>query len=486
MDSFGYKWYPYFDQENRAFESCSLVENPTRLEPTRQKEDAFWSGADFGVVRTYRDSLHWVFQDAESTFACSGEDFVACHGKRVVLTVPNEKITSGTRRRWGDEQSWVTPMRDGVPMEEQCDFHVTAKTIFLKPDSHANFYHAMCDFANLYLTLHLLDWVHIDAVEREDFTFGVQHSFVDLEIRMWSDLARNFRSSYLDLFKSFSPNAPVMSVGELKGKRVCYDEMALSMNPRGSVPNFFFSMAVPGRLAPVGVSGTEKAKYDITCRHSGFFRSFLEFITRGNPVLWKFAPALQARSPPSDVPIKVLVLSRSGGTGTTSGTRKLLNEGDVVQAVRNKYPASRVQIDIADFDVSARVPFVNQAESVMSADVLVGMHGAGLTHMLFLPRWGSVVEVFDCEDLCYSDLARLSGLEYYSGKSEDVEAFEPQVEVAESSRGSRKFRDYKVDVDAAVRFIEDAMRSVVEHPLFPKDTSRHGDMFHSSTIRDEL
>ena len=39
--------------------------------------------------------------------------------------------------------------------------------------------------------------------------------------------------------------------------------------------------------------------------------------------------------------------------------------------------------------------------------VKVGIHGAGLTHMLFLPDWAGVFELYHCEDPgCYSDLAR--------------------------------------------------------------------------------
>lgn len=41
------------------------------------------------------------------------------------------------------------------------------------------------------------------------------------------------------------------------------------------------------------------------------------------------------------------------------------------------------------------------------------MHGAGLTHVLFLPKWASLFELYHCEDpACYSDLARLRGVHY--------------------------------------------------------------------------
>ena len=38
----------------------------------------------------------------------------------------------------------------------------------------------------------------------------------------------------------------------------------------------------------------------------------------------------------------------------------------------------------------------------------MGLHGAGLTHLLFLPDWAEVVELYNCDDThCYQDLARL-------------------------------------------------------------------------------
>ena len=34
------------------------------------------------------------------------------------------------------------------------------------------------------------------------------------------------------------------------------------------------------------------------------------------------------------------------------------------------------------------------------------MHGAGLTHLLFLPDWATVFEIYNCEDKdCYLDLS---------------------------------------------------------------------------------
>lgn len=40
------------------------------------------------------------------------------------------------------------------------------------------------------------------------------------------------------------------------------------------------------------------------------------------------------------------------------------------------------------------VPFLEQLEITHNTDVFIGMHGAGLTHLLFLPTWAAVFEVY--------------------------------------------------------------------------------------------
>ena len=38
----------------------------------------------------------------------------------------------------------------------------------------------------------------------------------------------------------------------------------------------------------------------------------------------------------------------------------------------------------------------------------------GLTHLMFLPRRGAVIELDDCGDTCYRNLARLNGMKYFT------------------------------------------------------------------------
>jgi len=40
-----------------------------------------------------------------------------------------------------------------------------------------------------------------------------------------------------------------------------------------------------------------------------------------------------------------------------------------------------------------KTDFLEQLGVIQETDVLIGMHGAGLTHMLFFPDWAAVFEV---------------------------------------------------------------------------------------------
>lgn len=72
--------------------------------------------------------------------------------------------------------------------------------------------------------------------------------------------------------------------------------------------------------------------------------------------------------------------------GTTF--RSIMNENVIVQALLKEktYHFQRVVYD-------KNIPFTKQLEITHNTDVFIGMHGAGLTHLLFLPDWAAVFEV---------------------------------------------------------------------------------------------
>uniref|UniRef100_A0A6M2DVU3 Putative secreted protein n=1 Tax=Xenopsylla cheopis TaxID=163159 RepID=A0A6M2DVU3_XENCH len=90
------------------------------------------------------------------------------------------------------------------------------------------------------------------------------------------------------------------------------------------------------------------------------------------------------------------------------------------------------------------------------------MHGAGLTHMLFLPRTSAVFELYNCEDTaCYRDLARLKGIKYITW--EDPELVYKEDDGHHPDGGAHpKFTNYSFDVDEFIRLVSVAANHVFE------------------------
>lgn len=69
-------------------------------------------------------------------------------------------------------------------------------------------------------------------------------------------------------------------------------------------------------------------------------------------------------------------------------SRKIKNEKELLKSVKRKFqdfPISGVQIDLFTLE--------QQLEMISNTDILIGMHGAGLTHTLFLPQHAGLIEL---------------------------------------------------------------------------------------------
>lgn len=116
----------------------------------------------------------------------------------------------------------------------------------------------------------------------------------------------------------------------------------------------------------------------------------------------------------SDKKIRITFLSRE------TKFRNILNEKELIQGIKNKsdeYQVQRVTIFIIQneflsniflfiiqihnflfnifFQVvySKAMSFSEQLEITRNTDIFIGIHGAGLTHLLFLPDWAACIEM---------------------------------------------------------------------------------------------
>jgi len=105
-------------------------------------------------------------------------------------------------------------------------------------------------------------------------------------------------------------------------------------------------------------------------------------------------------------------------------SRAINNEAHVQPRVGRQIKNEKELISILECDKSITVrsvdfvgvPILEQLDMVRKSNILVGMHGAGLSHMMFLPEEAVVVELFpmNWDADSFRNLARMSGKKYIS------------------------------------------------------------------------
>lgn len=106
-------------------------------------------------------------------------------------------------------------------------------------------------------------------------------------------------------------------------------------------------------------------------------------------------------------------------------TRVLLNHTEYLEDVKSSFP--NITIQEVDF---ARISFKEQLNILQQTDILVGVHGAGLTHTMFLPPRSTVVEILPArvDYRAYENLASLSDHSYFSVRSSEGSDTSPGVD----------------------------------------------------------
>lgn len=112
------------------------------------------------------------------------------------------------------------------------------------------------------------------------------------------------------------------------------------------------------------------------------------------------------------------------------------------------------------------IAFTEQLKITRNSDVFIGMHGAGLTHLLFLPKWATLFELHNCGDPnCYKDLARLRGVNYVTWEDDSLmETFEAGYK----NGYHEKFLNYKFDADEFGRLVAKSVKAVKNNPNYKK------------------
>lgn len=134
----------------------------------------------------------------------------------------------------------------------------------------------------------------------------------------------------------------------------------------------------------------------------------------------------------------------------------MINEEELIKRI-----LSNSQYDVKKVVYDRNIKFVDQIEITRNTDVFIGIHGAGLTHLLFLPKWATLFELHNCGDPnCYKDLARLRGVNYITWEDD---SFVETIDAGYKDERHEKFKNYKFDPDEFGRLVAKAVKAVKNH-----------------------
>jgi protein O-GlcNAc transferase len=93
--------------------------------------------------------------------------------------------------------------------------------------------------------------------------------------------------------------------------------------------------------------------------------------------------------------------------------RRLLHQDDYLAALTKNHPS--VDIQVVDF---GHLALAEQIRVAHHSDIIVGVHGAGLTHGMWLPSSSAIVEVLppDLDHWGFSNMAKFLGHRHFRGK----------------------------------------------------------------------
>jgi EGF domain-specific O-GlcNAc transferase len=234
----------------------------------------------------------------------------------------------------GSLQSWYNELRNyqGLDESPKCDITFDKPVIFMKLDATVNMYHHFCDFVNLWLTQHV--WSNFNE---------------DVHILDWDVSYLPHGGFFEKTFEAFTNNLPNLRPKDFEGKVVCFKEAVFAIPPRVRLSLYYNMFLESG------------------CHGSSVFRTFRDVVLRRLGV-----PQRPLGQGTPERPFRVVFSSRKG-------TRKVVNEKELL-AVAKKIP--EISVKRVDY---GEIPFDKQLEHSANADIFIGMHGAGLTHGLFLP-----------------------------------------------------------------------------------------------------
>ncbi|XP_027215871.2 EGF domain-specific O-linked N-acetylglucosamine transferase isoform X1 [Penaeus vannamei] len=414
----------------------------------RTKEEqiaTFYSQGDFGFIQEQREELKTYChpeQEGDSVLECS-DHMRFCRGKYISIdfrdlasrkepvlynvdVLKHGQVSGHCKldkslhkansdqisflQSWGPELQHFTERKERVQRNaEMCDVWVEDPAVIMKLDATSNMYHHFCDFFNLYAAQHVNN--------SDAFAFSRNN-----QVLLWTTYT--YRSNFGAAFDAFTKNK-IWNLEDVKGRRVCFKNVMFPLLPRMIFGLYYNTPIIWG------------------CENSGLFHAFSRHILHR-----------------LDIPERSIGDGRIHVTFLVRDTkyRRILNQPALIRALeKNK------EFYVRKAEYSHQMDFRQQLRQDQWTDIFIGMHGAGLTHLLFLPDWAVLFEIYNCGDAnCYQDLARLRGIKYLTW--EDQTKLKPEDEGHHPDIGAHeKFTNYEFNVKEFMRLMQKAVDHVKNH-----------------------
>ncbi|KAL4894412.1 DUF563 domain-containing protein [Aspergillus ambiguus] len=100
-------------------------------------------------------------------------------------------------------------------------------------------------------------------------------------------------------------------------------------------------------------------------------------------------------------------------------SRRLIDQEEYLKIIQSRFP----NVEVLSIDFAA-IPFRKQLEIIRRTDILLGVHGAGLTHSMFLPPRSTIIEILppSLNHKGFHNVASVLGHSYYSGHGDRTRA----------------------------------------------------------------
>ncbi|XP_077869398.1 EGF domain-specific O-linked N-acetylglucosamine transferase-like [Saccoglossus kowalevskii] len=351
------------------------------------------------------------------------EGEIGGHCQLKVDELKAESAHNSELQSWYAELNSFTSFDFQIPNTKDCDIIINKPTYFMKLDAGINMYHHFCDFVNIYISQH------------------INNSFSsDVNIVMWDTSGLSYGDFFSATWQAFS-DYPIIPIKRWDGKKVCMKEAVFSLLPRMQ-RGFYYNMP----LVP-------------SCHGSGIIKAFSQHLMHRLKI---------PQEGPLKNKVRVTLLARN------TKHRNIINQNELVKAMKKEK-----DLTVKVVEYNRNMPFLKQLKYTHNSDIFIGMHGAGLTHSLFLPDWAVVFELYNCEDpRCYRDLANLRGIKYVTWIR--VNKLKKHNETNHPSLGypHAKFTDYEFDVKEFMKIVRHAADYVKQHPKYKEH--------NNEIIKDEL